>query len=106
MFHAFSRGSELAERLVRAGLHVALGGAVTRERARRVRKAAARLPFDRLLLETDAPGIGLEGVAPEETEPRHVAAVAARVAELRGETVEAVAGRTTANALELFAIPE
>ncbi|MBU2500349.1 TatD family hydrolase, partial [bacterium] len=55
--HAYSRGIELAERIIAAGLHLGLGGAVTRDRAR-VRKAVPGLPLDRIVLETDAPSIG------------------------------------------------
>ena len=105
VLHAYSRGPELADRFMKAGLHIALGGAVTRDRARRVRRTAARLPLDRLLLETDAPGIGLDGVLTEDTEPRHVAYVARAVAEMRGETVAVVAERSSANARALFDLP-
>jgi TatD DNase family protein len=104
VLHAWSRGPELAERFLAAGLHLGLGGAVTRPRARRVRRAAAQAPLERLLLETDAPSIGLEGVLPEDAEPGHVADVAAAVAGLRGLAPDAVAEATTANAQALFGI--
>jgi TatD DNase family protein len=106
VLHAYSRGPELADRFLKAGLHIALGGAVTRDRARRVRKTAERLPLDRLLLETDAPSIGLDGVLPEDTEPQHVADVAAAIAAIRGEDLEVVARQTTANARALFNLPK
>ncbi len=102
VLHAFARGPELARDFTAAGLHLGLGGAVTRDRARRVRKAVAQIPLDRMVLETDAPSIGLEGVLPQDTEPQHVADVAAAVAGLRGVTVEEIAAATTANAVDLF----
>jgi TatD DNase family protein len=106
VLHAFSRGPELARRLVDGlDLHLAFGGAVTRPGARRPRESAAAVPASRLLLETDAPSIGLEGVPPEQTEPRHVAQVAEAVAELRGESLEQVAEQTTENARRLFKLP-
>jgi TatD DNase family protein len=104
LIHAFSRGPELARRFAELGLHVAFGGAVTRPDAR-ARKAALALPLDRILLETDAPSIGLDGVPAESAEPHHVAAVAAAVASIRGVEVEAVAAATTANAVRLFSLP-
>lgn len=104
VLHAWSRGPLLADRFLAAGLYLGLGGAVTRERARRVRKVAARAPLDRLLLETDAPSIGLAGVLPAETEPAHVADVARVVAELRDTTPDAVAAATTDGARALFGI--
>ena len=96
--HAYSRGPELAARFVDAGLHIALGGAATHPRAQQVRRAARTIPLDRLVLETDAPAIGLENVTPEQTEPRHVHEVAGAVALLRGQTVESLAAATSANA--------
>lgn len=106
VLHAFSRGAELAGRAVRElDLHVAIGGAVTRPGALRARQSAAAVPSRRLLLETDAPSIGMEGLAAEETEPRHVARVAGAVAALRAEPLEAVAEETTRNARSLFGLP-
>lgn len=101
--HAFSRGPDLAARFVALGLHVAFGGAVTRERSR-ARVAAGKVPAERLLLETDAPSIGLEGVPAEQTEPRHVRAIAEEVARIRGTTCEEIAAITTSNARGLFGI--
>jgi TatD DNase family protein len=106
VLHAYSRGPELAERFIAAGLHIAFGGAVTRDRAKRVRRAAQRLPLDKIVLETDAPSIGLDGVPPEQTEPGHVRDIAAAVAQLRGESLETIAEVTTSNACRLFNLPE
>ncbi len=100
--HAYSRGVGLARRLTNLGLHIAFGGAVTRPRAVRARRSAAIVPGQHLLVETDAPAIGLEGVAPEQVEPRHVVEVVRALAELRGEEPEALAAMTTANAKRLF----
>ncbi|MBK9471357.1 MAG: TatD family hydrolase [bacterium] len=102
--HAYSRGPELAARFVDAGLHIALGGAATHPRAQQVRRAARTIPLDRLVLETDAPAIGLENVTPEQTEPRHVHEVANAVALLRGQSVESLAAATSANAAALFSL--
>jgi len=105
VLHAYSRGTELAERFIAAGLHIAFGGAVTRDRAKRVRKAAASLPLDKIVLETDAPSIGLDGVLPVETEPGHVRDIAEAVAALRDESLETIAEVTTNNACRLFNLP-
>ncbi len=102
--HAYSRGPDLARRFLDLGLYIAFGGAVTRPRAKRARRSAAVVPGDRLLLETDAPSIGLEGVLPEQAEPRHVVDVARALAVLRDQSFEHVAEQTTANARRLFEI--
>jgi TatD DNase family protein len=102
VLHAFSRGPELARRFVDAGMHLAFGGSITRPRAKRPRRSSTVVPADRVMLETDAPSIGLEGVPPERTEPRHVRRVAESMAELRETTFEEIARSTTANAEALF----
>ena len=106
VLHAYSRGPELAERFIASGLHIAFGGAVTRDRARRVRQAVAGLPLYKIVLETDAPSIGLDGVLPVDTEPGHVRDIAEAVAALRGESLETIAEVTTSNACRLFNLPE
>lgn len=102
VLHAFSRSPDLARRFLRLGLCLGIGGAVTRPRARRTRDTAATVPLERLVLETDAPSIGLEGLEPSAVEPRHVRDVAETVAELRGLTLAELATATTANAARLF----
>jgi TatD DNase family protein len=102
--HAFSRGPELAARLCALGLHLAFGGAITRPRAERARGSARSASRDRILLETDAPSIGLEGIEPERVEPLHVAVIAESLAALRGEPLADVARMTTDNARALFAL--
>ena len=106
VLHAYSRGMDPARSFISAGLHIGLGGAITRDRAKRVRQAAENLPLDKILLETDAPSIGLDGVLPAETEPGHVRDVAETLAALRGETMATIAEVTTNNAGELFQFPQ
>lgn len=105
VLHAYSRGTDPARSFLAAGLHIGLGGAITRDRARRARQAAQELPLDKILLETDAPSIGLDGVEPADTEPQHVRDVAEALAGLRDEKLETIAEVTTAHARELFRLP-
>lgn len=104
VFHAFTRSPELARRFLGLGLHLGIGGAVTRPRARNIRETVAAVPLEFLLLETDAPSIGLDGVDPIAAEPRHVVDIACAVAELRGTGVDHVAACTTASAANLFGL--
>jgi TatD DNase family protein len=104
ILHAFSRTPGTALRFMRLGLHVAFGGAVTRPGARRTRESAAELPLERIVLETDAPAIGMHGLPPEMVEPAHVAMVAEAVAELRGLTPADVAAATSAAARRLLGL--
>lgn len=102
MVHAFSRGPDLAHRFLDLGLMLSFGGAITRPRAERARRSAQEVPLDAILLETDAPSIGMEGLPPEDVEPCHTRLVAQALAELRGLSLEEVAHATTANARRLF----
>ncbi len=104
--HAFSKGPELARRFFELGYDIAFGGAITRPNAKQARRAAATLPAEHMLLETDAPAIGLEGIIPERVEPGHVADIAAAAAALRGTSTEQVAACTTENANRLFRFPK
>jgi TatD DNase family protein len=104
VLHAYSRGTELARRFMDAGLHIAFGGAVTRDRALNARQAAADLPLEKILLETDAPSIGLDGVLPQSTEPCHVWDIAQSLAAIRDESPDTIAEVTTRNAQQLFRI--
>lgn len=102
--HAFSRSAEIAQQFIAMGIHIGLGGAITRPKARRVRHAAAIIPLENIVLETDSPSIGLDGVRPESTEPGHVRDIAEALAGLREVSVSAIARATTANARALFGI--
>jgi TatD DNase family protein len=103
VLHAYAKEPMLAQRFLDVGLHLALGGAVTRPGSKAGR-TAEMVPANRLLLETDAPFIALQEVPPEQVEPRHVREVAEAVAAIRGTTVEAIAQTTTANARALLRI--
>jgi len=84
---------------------VSFSGIVTFKNAGALREAAAMVPDDRLLIETDAPYLSPEPVRKMKTnEPANVAHVAACLAAVRGSDVETVAELTTANALRFFGI--
>ncbi|HMA97640.1 MAG TPA: TatD family hydrolase, partial [Polyangiaceae bacterium] len=102
VLHAFSGSLEQIRPLLERGWMVGVGGAVTRPGARRIRKLATQVDLSMLLLETDAPAIGLEGVRPPLVRPHHLLAVARALAELRGLDTEEVASITDANARRMF----
>jgi TatD DNase family protein len=75
---------------------------ITRENARQARAAALAIPLDRIILETDAPSIGLKGILPEQTEPGHIKNIAGVLAELRGLSLEKITEQTYQNTRTLF----
>ncbi len=101
MMHAFSGSAEVAEVCVDLGLHVSFAGPIVNANARKLRAAAARVPLDRLLVETDAPDQPLPD-GPARNEPACVRRVAAAVAAARGEDEETVLRAAARNAAALF----
>lgn len=100
--HSWSGSEEQARQLFDLGFHLGIGGPVTFERARRLRRTVASMPIEFLLLETDAPDQPGAGHRGQRNEPGYLPDVLAVVAELRGESPDAIATATTANARRLF----
>lgn len=106
LIHAFAGSPEQARKFLDLGFRVGLGGAVTFDRARRLRRAVESLPDDGYVLESDSPDMPLAGHRGERNEPARVAEVCRAVARLRGQTVERVAEDSTATARRLFGIED
>ena len=87
------------------GLYISFSGTVTFAKAAETHECARRVPQDRFLVETDCPFLAPVPRRGKRNEPSYVAAVAARVAELRGQSLDEVATTSTANARRLFGLP-
>lgn len=109
--HAFNGSPQQAQAFVDLGFKLGFGGAVTYERALKLRRLAAELPLSALVLETDAPDIPphwlyvtaeqrAAGMARRPNEPAELPRIGAVVAGLRGMAVEALAVATGRNAGE------
>ncbi len=105
ILHCFSGGPEAARRALDMGFHLAFGGVITFPKATNVREAAVSTPLDRLLIETDAPYLAPVPMRGKRNEPAFVVETARKLAELRGETFEALAAATTRNFRKLC-LPE
>ena len=102
--HAFSGSQQQADNLVALGFLIGVGGVVTYERANRLRKVVCSLPVTSLALETDAPDMPLSGYQGMPNHPSRVAEVAKTVADLRGESAEAIAQQTHHNVTALLGL--
>ena len=100
--HSFSGSEEQARQLWKLGFLLGLGGPVTYERANRLRRLAATMPIEHLLLETDAPDQPDAGIRGQRNEPARLVEVCATIAGLRGVSPDEIAAATTANARRLF----
>jgi len=102
VMHAFSGSPEVARDCVQLGLHISLAGTVTFRNAVRPLAVAAAVPLERLLLETDAPDLAPEPHRGGVNLPEFLLETAARVAQIRGITLDELSRATTENALRLF----
>lgn len=104
VMHCFSGSYEFARQCIDLGLYIAFGGALTFKNAVKQRDIAARLPLDRLLIETDCPYMTPEPYRGQRNDPRKVKNVLLLLASVRQKDPEAVAEATFANACKLFSI--
>ena len=104
VMHAFSGDVAMAEECLRRGYLISLAGPVTFSKAADRHAVARAVPLAGLLVETDCPYLTPAPFRGRRNEPAHVALTAARIAELKGVSLEDVAAATTANAVALFGL--
>ncbi|MCL1960933.1 MAG: TatD family hydrolase [Desulfovibrionaceae bacterium] len=102
VFHCFTETAAVARAALDLGFYISLSGIVTFKNAAGVHEVARLAPEDRLLIETDSPYLAPAPYRGKTNSPAYVPYVAARIAELRGVSVERVAGFTSANFTRLF----
>lgn len=102
VIHCFTASGAFADAALDLGFYISISGIVTFKNARDLQETAARLPIDRLLIETDAPFLAPVPHRGKQGEPAFVADTAAFLAQLRGEPIKALAERTAANFFALF----
>jgi TatD DNase family protein len=100
--HCFTGGHDLARRALALGFCLSFSGIVAFPRAAVIQQVARETPADRLLVETDAPFLAPPPHRGKRNEPAFVVEVARRVAELRGESLEAVSAAVRDNYARLF----
>ncbi len=105
IMHCFSGDVAVARRCLDLGLFISLAGPVTYPKARALPDVAKFVPGDRLVVETDCPFLPPQPYRGKRNEPAYLAITAARVAELRGEPVAALAARMAENGRTLLGIP-
>jgi len=103
VMHCFS-SSELLPVALERGYYVSFAGNVTYPKAVELREAAAQIPADRILAETDCPYLAPQPVRGKRNEPAYVVHTIASLAETRGEDPEELARRIDANAATAFAL--
>ncbi len=106
VLHAFSGDVAMAQTAFDLGYVVSFGGPITFKNNKDAPALLRALPFDKILIETDAPYLTPHPLRGKRNEPAHVKLVAQQLAALRGVSVEQAAIQTTRNALALFRLEE
>jgi TatD DNase family protein len=102
VIHCFTASGAFADAAMELGFFISISGIVTFKNARDLQETAARLPIDRLLIETDAPFLAPVPHRGKPGEPAFVADTGIFLAKLRGEPVEELAAKTADNFFILF----
>jgi TatD DNase family protein len=105
IMHCFGGSLEQARRSVDLGFLISFAGNLTYPKAQGLREAAAQLPLESMLVETDAPWLAPAPNRGKRNEPAFVAQTAQFLAELRGIEPEEIATATTKNFTRLFHLP-
>ena len=102
VMHSFSGDLATAEACLAMGLYLSFAGMLTYKTAADLRAIAAKVPLDRLLVETDCPYLAPVPHRGKRNEPAFVSHTAAVLAEAKGVSVAEIEEWTTRNARELF----
>jgi TatD DNase family protein len=102
VLHCFTGGRDLAMRAIVLGLSISFTGILTFKNSADLRKIAAELPADRILVETDAPYLAPGKFRGKRNEPSYVVETARVLAETRGVAFDEIARQTTENFFRLF----
>ncbi len=98
--HAFNGSDQQAQEFIKLGFKLGFGGACTFERALQIRRLAAEVPIDALVMETDSPDIAPHWAYKQRNEPAYLPRIAQVVADLRGMPSVDLAAATTHNACD------
>ena len=104
VMHCFSSPG-LLKTVVDRGYYVSFAGNVTYPKAADLRGAAAQIPAERILAETDSPYLAPQARRGRPNEPANVALTIAELAKARGDDVEELAAKIDENATAAFSLP-
>lgn len=104
VLHCYSGSLEMARELLKLGWYLGVDGPLTFKNAAKLPEIVKAMPLERLLVETDAPYMAPVPMRGKRNEPSFVRFVAAKVAEIKGRSLEEIARVTTRNAENLYAL--
>ena len=100
--HAFNGSLQQAEQYIGLGFSIGIGGAITYDRAKKLRALATQLPEQAIILETDSPDMVLAGKGDSPNLPRYLLDIVTLLAKLRKTTPEKLGKATRLNTKKTF----
>ncbi|MCP3675682.1 MAG: TatD family hydrolase [Gammaproteobacteria bacterium] len=102
VLHCFTESLEMAEAAIEMGFYISFSGIITFKTATALRDVVARLPIERLLVETDCPWLAPVPYRGKENQPSFVVEVAQQMADIFELSLNELAKITTQNFYSLF----
>ncbi len=106
IIHCFGYPVEMAERFVKLGLYIGVGGVVTFKNSRKLKEVVERIPIERIVLETDCPYMAPVPKRGTRNDPRNLPYVVEEIAALRQMDPAEIIRITTDNAKRVYRIEE
>lgn len=104
VLHCFTEDWDMAKKAIDMGFYISISGIVTFKNALELKDVVKKIPLDRLLIETDSPYLAPVPYRGKTNQPAYVEDVAYYIAELKGESFQSIAEKTTSNFYRLFKI--
>jgi len=104
--HCFSGDESFLRECLECGFFISFTCNITYKKAQGLREMVRLTPFDRLMLETDAPYLSPEGFRGKRNEPFQIKLLAEEVSRIKGVSFAEIAEKTTQNAKEFFNLKE
>lgn len=104
VMHCFSGSWEIAKMCLDMNFYISFGGPVTFKNARVPKEVLAKVPLDRLMIETDCPYLAPEPYRGKRNEPAYVSLVADAAAQIKGIDRDELVNITGQNSLNCFRI--
>ena len=106
VIHCFSYSAEIAQEYVKMGYYIGVGGVVTFKNAKKLKEVVEKIPWGKILLETDCPYMAPEPFRGKRNSSIYLTYVADKIAELKDVTRQEVIDVTRQNAYHMYRIEE
>lgn len=104
VMHCFTGTLEEAKEALNRGWYISFSGVITYKKSEELREVVRYVPLDRIFVETDAPFLAPQSRRGKQNEPAFVIETAAKVAEVKGITLEEVEHATEKNCMQFFGL--